>query len=83
MGTAAFGKSHNYTEKNPPGIIVSLKIESAVDVFIHLMYYYLSLYTIQMNLWKRGTEWMKYLRMTAIGLFAMAIGLFVVCRAWH
>lgn len=33
-------------------IVISFKIESAVDVFIHLMYYYLRFYTIQMNLWK-------------------------------
>lgn len=33
-------------------IVISFKIESAVDVSIHLMYYYLGIYTIQMNLWK-------------------------------
>ena len=33
-------------------IVISFKIKSAVDVSIHLMYYYLGIYTIQMNLWK-------------------------------
>ena len=32
-------------------IVISFKIKSAVDVSIHLMYYYLGIYTIQMNLW--------------------------------
>lgn len=40
------------TGKNPLGIIIKFKIKSAVDVSIHLMYYYLGIYTIQMNLWK-------------------------------